>query len=189
MLDRFDWLIVTSPFGADLVGAAAARHPHLALAAVGRRTGELLASLAGRSPEVVPDRQTADDLVIAMPDPGGRRRVLVAQADRAEPTLVEGLQRRGYAVTAVVAYHTSLRTPTADERRAALAADAVAFASGSAATAWVAGFGTTAPRVVASIGPTTTAVAERLGLACTDVAEEHSIPGLVATLIAALGGR
>lgn len=185
MLDRFDWLIVTSQFGADLVGPAAAGHPGVALAAVGRRTAEVLEALAGRPPAVVPDRQTAADLVVAMPEPGDRRRVLVAQADRADSTLVDGLRHRGYAVTAVTAYHTTLRTPNEGERGAALGADAVAFASGSAATAWVGAFGTAAPPVVAAIGPTTAAAAERLGLVCTHIAEQHSIPGLVAALVSA----
>jgi uroporphyrinogen-III synthase len=186
VLDRFDWLIVTSQFAAELVGAAAASHPLVSLAAVGRHTAEVLGSLAGRLPEIVPERQTAADLVRAMPEPGERRRVLVPQADRADSTLVEGLRQRGYAVTAVTAYHTSLRTPNAEQRRDALTADAVAFASGSAATAWVSAFGTAAPPVVAAIGPTTAAAAERLGLVCTHVAEEHSIAGLVAAVVSAL---
>jgi uroporphyrinogen-III synthase len=79
----------------------------------------------------------------------------------------------------VIAYATRTRAPRPDERAAALAADAVAFASGSAATAWAEAIGSETPPVVCAIGPTTAAVAERAGLKVTAVAADHSVPGLV----------
>ena len=141
-LDSFDWLIVTSQHGARRVGAAAARHPSVKMGAVGTHTARQLLESAGRSPAVVPAEQTAAALVEALPDPvSNGRRVLVVQADRTADTLVSGLRTRGFEVTVAVGYATRLRTPTAAERAAVSAADAVAFASGSASQSWAAAFG------------------------------------------------
>jgi uroporphyrinogen-III synthase len=181
-----DWLIVTSRHGAARAGDAAARCPHLRLAAVGTRTAAELSRRAGRAVDVVPTRQTAEGLLAVMPDAGRQARVVVAHADRAEPTLVDGLLARGYTVVPAVAYRTLLRVPTPDQRAAALAADAVAFASGSAAEAWAEAIGADTPLRVVAIGPTTAAAAARHGLRVTHVAAEHSVPGLVAAIEAAM---
>ena len=86
----------------------------------------------------------------------------------------------------VVAYRTLARTPSAEQRAAAVGADAVAFASGSAAQAWHEAIGTETPAVVVAIGPTTEGAARACGLRVTHVAEEHSVEGLVNAVIAAL---
>jgi uroporphyrinogen-III synthase len=182
-LASFDWLVVTSQHGARTVGHAAAGGS-VRLAAVGTRTATALERLAGRPVDVVPERQSAGHLAAAMGAHCGR--VLVAQADRADRTLVEGLTDHGFDVEAVTAYRTELRIPTWQERQAALSADAVAFASGSAAQAWAEAIGRETPPVVAAIGPTTTAAAEGHGLKVTHVAADHDVEGLVVTVIAAL---
>lgn len=185
-LDSFDWLVVTSRHGAGRVGAAAA-DSSVRLAAVGVHTADVLARLAGRPADVVPERQTAVGLTDALrshPDRGGR--VLVAQADRAHPTMVDGLIELGFEVEVVTAYHTVARTPTWRERRAARTADAVAFASGSAAEAWADSIGADTPSVVAAIGPTTAAVARSRGLSVTHEATDHDVEGLAAVIVAAL---
>lgn len=185
-LTSFDWLVVTSQHGASRVGAAAADVP-VRLAAVGVHTADVLARLAGRPADVIPDRQTAVGLVDALR--GEQGRVLVAQADRAHDTLVDGLVELGFEVEVVTAYHTVGRTPTWQERRAALSADAVGFASGSAADAWVDALGTEAPPVVAAIGPTTAEAAHARGLKVTHVSADHDIEGLVAVIVSALGSQ
>lgn len=185
-LDSFDWLVVTSRHGANRVGAAAA-DVSVRLAAVGAHTADVLGRLAGRPVDVVPDRQSAVGLADALrahPERGGR--VLVAQADRAHPTMVDGLVGLGFDVEVVIAYHTVARTPTWRERSAALTADAVAFASGSAAEAWADSIGVETPPVVAAIGPTTAAAARSRGIEVTHEATEHDIGGLVAVIAAAL---
>jgi uroporphyrinogen-III synthase len=186
-LDRYDWLVVTSRHGAARAGAAARAHARLRLAAVGTRTAAVLAELAGREVDVVPERQTAADLVAAMP-PSAADRVLVAQADRAAATLVDGLRASGFVVDAVVAYRTELRRPTAAERAAVLGADAVAFASGSAAQAWADAFGSDLPPIAVAIGPSTASVARERGLQITHVAADHSLDGLVEAVAGALAG-
>lgn len=186
-LDDVDWVVVTSKHGAARVGEAVAARRRLRTAAVGTRTAAVLAEWAGRPVTVVPERHTAADLVAAMPDPAPEAcRVLVAQADRAAPTLVDGLRGRGYDVAAVVAYTTRLRTPTAAEDAKVRDADAVAFASGSAAEAWVQAVGLWTPTHVIAIGPTTAQVARQAGLQVTAVAADHSVEGLAAAVAAEL---
>lgn len=185
-MDRLDgaaWLVVTSHHGARLVGERAADHRGVRLAAVGARTATELSTLARRAVDVVPDRQTAADLVASMP--AGTGRVVIAQADRADSTVADGLRELGYDVEAVTAYRTALRTPTPAERHAALRADAVGFASGSAVEAWVRTIGREAPGIVVAIGPSTASTAGRRGLKVTHVATDHDVGGLASAIASA----
>lgn len=188
-LDQVDWVVVTSHHGAARIGAALGRHPHVKTGAVGAHTAAVLARLSGRAVDVVPDRQTAADLLESMPPDGHGQIVVVAQADRADTALAVGLSQLGYRVRPVVAYRTLTRTPNPDERALALDADAVAFASGSAAQAWHDSIGTETPPVVVAIGPTTAGAARACGIDVTHVAGEHSVKGLLAAIIAALGSE
>lgn len=189
-LDDVDWVIVTSQHGATRVAAAVTAHPRLRTAAVGTRTAETLSEGTGRAVAVVPEQQTAAALVAAMPDPApGSRRVLAALADRAEPTLVDGLRDRGYDVRAVVAYVTRLRAPSPSERSLLADVDAVTFASGSAARAWFDAIGTWTPPHVVVIGPSTARVVRELGLQVTAVAADHSVEGLAAEVATVLCAR
>lgn len=185
-IDRADWVIVTSRHGASRVGAALAGHPGVRLAAVGTRTAADLERLAGRPVDVVPARQTAADLLEAMPPDGLGQVAVVAHADRADPGLAVGLSALGYTVRSVIAYRTVARVPTDAERAAALGADAVAFASGSAARSWHDAIGNETPPIVVAIGPTTAGAAAACGLRVTHVATDHSVQGLVTTLESAL---
>ena len=185
VLGNVDWLVVTSHHGAARVGDALALHPNVKTAAVGTRTAAVLARMSGRPVDIVPDRQTAADLLESMPLAGNGQIVVIAQADRADTALTVGLSQLGYRVRPVVAYRTLARTPTTDERAAALTADAVAFASGSAAQSWYESIGSETPAVVAAIGPTTEGAARACGISVTHVADEHSVNGLVDALIAA----
>ena len=116
-------------------------------------------------------------------------RVLVAQADRAADVLLDELVAAGHDVTAVTAYRTRLRHPTGDEQRTVQTADAVLFASGSAALSWADVFGTDVvtrlPPIVAAIGPTTADAARNSGLKVTHVAADHSLAGLIEVVVEA----
>ena len=189
-LPGYDWLVVTSQHGAKRVGAAAAGAVAVRLAAVGARSADELAALTGRSPDVVPSQQSAIGLVQAMPPPmleGSR--VLLVQADRADDTVAAGLRQRGYEVTVTVGYSTNLRVPSAPERHAVASADAVAFASGSAAQAWAQAFGSAGPAVVVAIGPSTHDAAVAAGLQITHTAADHSLDGVFAEILSALRHR
>jgi uroporphyrinogen-III synthase len=181
-----DWVVVTSRHGAARVGPTVAGRPEVRLAAVGTSTAAELARLAGRAVDVVPERQTGGDLLRAMPVEGSGQVVVLAQADRADSTLADGLTALGYRVRSVTAYRTLLRTPSESERASALAADAVAFASGSAAHAWADAIGTETPARVIAIGPATAEAATSRGLTVTEVAARHDVTGLVLAVAEAL---
>ena len=186
-LDEYDWLVVTSPNGATRVAAgltatrASGAAPDLRVAAVGSST----ASGLGRPADLVAERQNAEGLLEVFPDGPGR--VLVAQADRARPTLVDGLIAKGFVVDAVPAYRTVSVRPDRGDMLRALSADAVLFASGSAAVAWHEVFGTSTPPLVVAIGPSTAVAADRIGLKIDVVATDHSLDGLVTCLMTYLG--
>lgn len=187
-LDDGDWLIVTSPAGAQRVGDAARHRPAVRLAAVGTATADRLARLAGRPVDLVPDRQLgaalAEEFVAANDTP---RRVLLAVADRAATTISDRLVDEGHDVTSVVAYRTALRRPEPHEVERLATADAVVFTSGSAAESWADALGDTAastlPPLAVAIGPSTAAAAARRGLKMTAVAADHSLAGVVDVLV------
>lgn len=187
-LHDVDWLMVTSPAGAERAGVAAADNPHLKLAVVGTATAERLAGLADRPVDLIPDRQLAESLgerfVIEHAD--APQRVVLAVADRAATTLADVLMAAGHSVVSVVAYRTVLRQPSADELVSVSESDAVVFASGSAAEGWAAAMGVNAaatlPRLVVAIGPTTATKAREFGLKVSSVAADHSLVGLVKEL-------
>jgi uroporphyrinogen-III synthase len=183
-LESFDWLVVTSVNGAVRVGAAAAEHPSLRLAAVGPATAAALAAEAGRPVDLVPTLAQAEGLLAEFPPAPAR--VLVAQADRARRALADGLAAAGHDVESVIAYRTVVRRPDADEFERLRAVDAVVLASGSAATGWVEALGTTTPPVVIAIGPVTADAARRLGLAVTHVAASPDDDAIVDILVRAL---
>lgn len=79
-------------------------------------------------------------------------------------------------------YRTVPAVPTAAQQLAAFSADAVLFASGSAARAWVQVLGTSGPPIVVSMGPTTTAAAQAAGLKVSVEAADHSLSGMVDAL-------
>lgn len=186
-----DWVVVTSAAGVDRIAGEVAARPDLRVAAVGTATAQRVIERCGRQVDLVPTRQLAAELVEEFvrrnPEPC---RVLVAQADRAAPTLVDGLVEAGHDVTAVVAYHTVLRLPDVDDLDAMSRADAIVFTSGSAAQGWADAIGDRAvglPRIVVAIGPTTASVAAESGLKVTHIAADHSLAGVVAELIEAWG--
>ena len=182
-----DWVVVTSAAGADRVAADVARRPSVRLAAVGTATAQRLKDRCGRPADLLPDRQLATALVDEFVARNDRPcRVLVAQADRAAPTLVDGLRAAGHLVTAVVVYRTRLRRPAPDELASIADADAVVFTSGSAAQGWADAVGDLAvevPPIVVAIGPTTAAVAAESGLKVTHIAADHSLAGVIDELI------
>lgn len=178
-LAAYDWLVVTSPAGAqrvaDAVAAAAPGAP--LLAAVGTATGDAL----GRTPDLVPTRQIAEALVDAFPH--GHGKVLLARAADARMVVPFGLRSKGWQVDDVVAYRTTIIDYGPLPADAA-SADVVVFASGSQVRAWAQNFGAVTPPVTVAIGPATAAVAADVGIAITAVAQHHSLSGLVETVIA-----
>jgi uroporphyrinogen-III synthase len=161
----YDWLVVTSPNGADeiarrLIGT----RPRVA--AVGPGTAERLRE-HGIEPAFVPHVSNQDGLVAEFPRPHGR--VLFAAAENA---------RRG-PISALAADYLPLYGTRLVQPERAPEGDLVVLASGSAARAF-ARLGAGVPAV--SIGPQTTAVARAVGLEVVGEAETHDLDGLVAAV-------
>ena len=171
-----DWIVVTSPNGAErvrsLVSAGSAAPM---MAAVGSATAARLLRC-----NLVAETQSALGLLEVFPPGPGR--VVVVQAFDAEPTMVRGLGELGWDVLAISPYRTVSAIPTADQQQAALGADAVLFASGSAARAWTYVFGPRTPPVVVAIGDQTAAAAQRAGLKISAISADHSVYGMLVTL-------
>jgi uroporphyrinogen-III synthase len=161
----YDWLVVTSPNGADEV-ARRLTGPRPRLAAVGPGTAERLRE-HGLEPAFVPRVSSQEGLVAEFPQPYGR--VLVAAAENARRRAIDAL-----GADYLPLYATRLVRP---ER--APAGDLVVLASGSAARAFAA-LGARVPAV--SIGPQTTAVARAVGLEVVAEAKTHDLDGLVAAV-------
>jgi uroporphyrinogen-III synthase len=159
----YDWLIVTSPNGADEIARRGRNLPRVA--AVGPGTAEALRG-HGLEPAFVPAESTQDGLLREFPRPAGR--VLFAAAEGARRGPIDALD-----ADFVPLYRTRLLTPDPPD------GDVVVLASGSAARAYAA-IGGDAPAV--TIGPETTRVARSVGLRVTREAATHDLAGLVAAV-------
>lgn len=168
--EGYDWVIVTSPNGADELARRGRNLPKLA--AVGPGTAERLVE-HGLRPEFVPRVSSQDGLIAEFPRPAGR--VLFAAAENSRRRPIEEL-----GADFVPLYSTRLLTPDPPD------GDVVVLASGSAARAYAA-VGGRAP--VVSIGPQTTRVATSVGLIVVAEAESHDLDGLVGAVEAVASGR
>jgi uroporphyrinogen III methyltransferase / synthase len=167
----YDWVIVTSPNGADLF-AQRRRGDSVRIAAVGPGTAETLRRL-GIEPDLVPQVSTQEGLLEELPTPSGR--VLFVGAEGSRRVLIDALD-----ADFVPLYRTRLLRPTPPE------GDLVVLASGSAARSFAAVGGTT-PAV--SIGPQTTRAARAAGLDVVAEAQTHDLDGLVDAVAEACSSR
>jgi uroporphyrinogen III methyltransferase/synthase len=197
--DTYDWIVLTSSNAVDRFvgllrdGRALGR---ARLAVVGAATARALADRRLVA-DLIPDEETADGLVHAMPDApsgdGGPRRVLFPRAVGARDVVAPGLWRKGWEVTEVDAYRTVAAAGGdqgigEDELDVASSADVITFTSPSTVTCYVELAGRRAtPPVVACIGPVTADAARHAGFHVDVVAAEPSVGGLVAALSAHLG--
>jgi uroporphyrinogen-III synthase len=165
----YDWLIVTSPNGADEIARRGRNLPRLA--AVGPGTAERLRE-HGLEPAFVPRVSSQDGLLAEFPRPAGR--VLFAAAENARRRPIDEL-----GADYVALYATRLLAPEPPP------GDVVVLASGSAARAYAA-IGGRAPAV--SIGPQTSRVAESVGLTVAAEAGSHDLDGLLAAIDALASG-
>jgi uroporphyrinogen III methyltransferase/synthase len=163
-LDGYDWLIVTSAFGAREIRRRG-RGRASRVAAIGRATADALGSA-----DLVPKVSTQEGLLAELPRPPGR--VLFAGAEGARRLLVDEL-----GADFVATYRTRELSP--DER---IHADLAVLASPSAARAFAA-IGASFPAV--SIGPETTRAAEEAGVRVVAEAPTHDLDGLVDAVIRA----
>src|SRR5579872_6907038 len=159
----YEWLIVTSPNGAEEIVRRGRNLPKIA--AVGPGTAETLRAHE-IEPDFVPRVSSQDGLLAEFPRPQGR--ILFAAAANSRRRAIDEL-----GADFVALYETRLLSPQPPE------GDVVVLASGSAARAY-AWTGGGSPAV--TIGPETTRVASSLGLTVLAEAETHDLDGLVAAV-------
>jgi uroporphyrinogen III methyltransferase/synthase len=199
-LGAYAWLVFTSANGVagfftrglDPLGLDARALARMRVAAIGPGTAGALATRGVRA-DLVPERFVAESLLEAFPPPTTPgERVLLPRAEQARDVLPEGLTSRGFAVDVLPIYRTVAAVPDA----ALLArvrdggVDAITFTSSSTVENFcdlVEAVPEPQPTVV-SIGPVTSATAKGRGLRVDAEAAEHTIDGLVATLLDALHG-
>lgn len=181
-LHEFDWLVVTSPNGADRVApflsAAQAAGDVIAMpmiAAVGDATARSL----GTTVSLIATPARAD--VLADMFPSGDGSVLLVQGNLADTALTDGISQKGWTVQQVIAYRTVQLRPAPEVAQDAVSADVLFLASGSAASAWFDAFGTQTPPIVVAIGPSTAKVASNLGLDVTAISPDQSLESMIET--------
>jgi uroporphyrinogen-III synthase len=160
-LSSYDWVIVTSPNGADEL-LNRARGQAARLAAIGPGTAATLLR-RGVAPDLVPEVSTQEGLLAELPRPAGR--VLFAAAEGARMAIVHELGAHFLPL-----YRTIELRPERPE------GDLVVLASASAARAFGA-LGANLPAV--SIGPQTSRAAREVGIRVLAEAERHDLGGLV----------
>lgn len=181
-LHEFDWVVVTSPNGADRVAPfvsaahAAGDGAHVpSFAAVGEASARSLGVVATLTAEPARAEILADQF------PAGQGSVLIVQGNLADDSLGSAISAKGWTVTRVVAYHTVQLRPGREMMLPALSADVLLLASGSAASAWFDAFGTSTPPFVVAIGPSTAKVATALGIDLSAVSPEQSLESMIDT--------
>jgi uroporphyrinogen III methyltransferase/synthase len=157
----YDWVIVTSPFGArELRRRSRGRMPKVA--AIGEATAEAFGGV-----DLVPRVSTQEGLLAELPRPTGR--VLFAGAAGARQLVVDEL-----AADFLPLYRTRELAASSFPQ-----GDLVVLASPSAARA-LRNAGSQSP--VVTIGPETTREAVRCGLVVAAEAQTHDVDGLVAAV-------
>lgn len=155
------------------------------LAAVGRATANAVAVHGWRCSVISEDARAAG-LARALRVPRGSR-VLIPRAERGLDTLGDSLRAAGARVTVVSAYRTvadvgGLRCL---RRALALGADAVTFASGSAAVLGARHLALSAAAAIA-IGPTTAAVLRARGVIAAAIAKRPDPESFARAVVSAL---
>ncbi len=183
-LGAYDWIVLTSvngvaAVGPGLLGVGAAR-----VAAVGPVTADAIRE-RGVEPSFVATR-ASDDIAAGLGELAGKR-VLMPQADIADPALAEELRGRGAEVDVVIAYRTVLVEPPMWGILPLRIADAVILASGSACRSLAAAGGAGGGAMLVCIGPKTAKVAREVGLKVGLVADETTSDGIIRTLVAHFG--
>ena len=185
-MSSYDWIVLTSVNGVAAVAKGLTGVAGSQIAAVGPVTAAAIQEL-GIEPAFVAKR-ASDDIAEGLGDITGKR-VLLPQADIAEPHLAEELRGRGADVETVVAYRTILIEPPMWGILPLRIADAVVLASGSACRSLAAAGGAGGGAMLVCIGPKTAKVAREVGLKVGLVADETTADGIIQALVDQFGDR
>ena len=180
----YDWVVFTSVNGVTAVGERLGETGETRVAAVGPVTADAVREL-GVEPAFVAAR-ASEDIAAGLGSIEGAR-VLLPQADIADPWLADELRESGATVDVVVAYRTTQVEPALWGMLPLRIAHAIVLASGSAvrSLAAIAGSldGLGDSTVLACIGPKTAAVARQAGLPVGIVADETTADGIIRALV------
>ena len=181
---NYDWIVLTSVNGVAAVSDGLSGLAGPKVAAVGPVTADAIRS-HGIEPAFVASR-ASDDIAGGLGDLAGKR-VLLPQADIADPHLADELRGQGAEVDAVVAYRTVLVEPPMWGILPLRIADAVILASGSACRSLAAAGGAGGGAMLVCIGPKTAKVAREVGLKVGLVADETTSDGIIRALVSHFG--
>ncbi len=195
-IDGYSMLVLTSVNGVDGLFAALDERGEDARAipasttivAIGPATAARLRERGVRA-DIVPERFVAEGILEALEatELDGAR-VLVARARGSRPELVDGLRARGADVNEVHLYEAVAEPMRAMELERALSADYLTFTASSTVRHLMEQLPDESrarlESKVISIGPITSQTARDFGLEVAREAGEHTIPGLVAELLA-----
>lgn len=192
----YDWLVFTSPNGAErFFEAFFAVYPDARslgnprIAAIGPGTAKKIAEYRITT-DLLPEKFVAEGLVEAFAkEVIENQTVLWVKAEETREVILDELTKQGAIVDLCIAYRT---VPETDDPTGAVArfteegADFVTFASGSSVENFFA-LGLPWPEgcEAASIGPVTSAALRQLGHEPAVEAAQHTIPGLVAAIVSA----
>jgi len=186
-MGTYDWVVLTSVNGVAAVAQGlAGLGGDARVAAVGPVTADAIRE-HGVEPAFVATR-ASDDIAAGLGEIEGLR-VLLPQADLAEPHLADELRGRGAHVESVVAYRTVLVEPPMWGILPLRIADAVVLASGSACRSLAAAGGAGGGAMLVCIGPKTAKVAREVGLKVGLVADEATSDGIIHALVDQFGDK
>ena len=189
-VNEFDWIVFTSANGARAVDervralhSNGARFEKARVAAIGPGTARALEALGIRV-AFVPTKFLGEQIARELPIEA-EQRALLLRADIASPALADGLRARGVVVHDVDAYRTGM--PAAQKINLDNV-DAITFTSSSTARNFFAMLDDDVRAQLSRIeifciGPVTANTARELGLRVSASAEEHTLDGLVKTMI------
>ncbi|MEX2526850.1 MAG: uroporphyrinogen-III synthase [Gemmatimonadota bacterium] len=193
-LDRFHWVVLTSPNGARAFLDAAAREglhtlpSRLKVAAVGPGTARAIRD-GGVEVDLQPKRFVAEGLLAALKAEGISEgtRVLLPRPARARDALPKGLRALGAVVEEVEAYCTELVDESGAHWRELFQdgkVDWILFTSSSAVESFhQLSHGEVRPLQVGVIGPATAATAREHGFPVDLEAPVHTLMGLADALV------
>lgn len=187
-----DWIVVTSPYAAQLLGPLLGDGPAraatlgLQVAAVGTETALMLGT-HGIRVAAIPPEERGERIADVLGDLRGRR-VLVPGSSIGRPETATALERRGAEVRRLAIYHTAAATPAPpDLEELRRGFDAILFASPSAVDGFFTALGRGAADLLAAatvvcIGPTTAAAVTARGIVLPVIASHPSASGLLEAL-------
>lgn len=183
----FDWVAFTSATAIEVCTAWMAAQGYAwpaatRIAVVGEATARTCEDALGHSPDCMPDHYDAASLAEAMADmsDGRNLRVLLPNADIAQPALQNALQSLGMRVSRVIAYQTKCR----ESSKSDLSAHAIVFTSSSTVQCFASQFDSRS-EVAVCIGKQTAQSAASAGFTRIVTAPASTEAGLIEALLRA----